>query len=44
MKICFFGDAAAHHLRRWAKYFANEGHEVCVVTFNPNILDGYGNV
>jgi len=44
MKICFFGDAAAHHLRRWAKYFINKGHEVHVVTFNANILDNYGEV
>ena len=44
MKICFFGDAAAHHLRRWAKYFTNKGHEVHVVTFNANILDNYGGV
>lgn len=44
MKICFFGDAAAHHLRRWAKYFTNKGHEIHVVTFNANILDNYGEV
>ena len=44
MKICFFGDAAAHHLRRWAKYFTNKGHEVHVITFNSSILDNYGEV
>jgi len=44
MKICFLGDAAAHHLRRWAKYFTNKGHEVHVITFNPNTLDNYGAV
>lgn len=41
MKICFFGDAAAHHLRRWARYFTDKGHEVHVITFNPNILNDY---
>lgn len=41
MKICFFGDAAALHLWRWSRYFVNKGYEVHVITFNPNILDGY---
>ncbi len=41
MKICFFGDAIQFHLRRWAKYFADKGHEVSVITFNPQILEGY---
>lgn len=41
MKIVFLGDAAAHHLRRWSKYFADQGHEVHIITFNPDFLDGY---
>jgi len=41
MKIVFLGDAAAHHLRRWSKYFADQGHEVHIITFNPDYLDGY---
>lgn len=41
MKIIYLGDAAAHHLRRWAKYFAGQGHEVHIITFNPDFLDGY---
>jgi len=41
MKILYLGDAAAHHLRRWAKYFADQGHEVHIITFNPDFLDGY---
>ena len=41
MKICFFGDGVALHLWRWSRYFANKGHEVHVITFDPNILDGY---
>lgn len=44
MKICFLGDAVSHHLRRWAKYFANNGHEVHIITFNPNTLDNYGQI
>ena len=41
MNICFFGDGAAHHLRRWSRYFADKGHEIHIITFNPNILNGY---
>ncbi len=41
MKICFFGDAIQFHLRRWARYFADKGHDVSVITFNPNMLSGY---
>ena len=43
LTICFFGDAAAHHLRRWSRYFCTgeKNHDVHVVTFNPDILEGY---
>jgi L-malate glycosyltransferase len=41
MKIFLFADTAAPHTRRWAKWFARRGHEVHVVSFNPNALDGY---
>lgn len=44
MKICFFGDTAAHHLRRWARYFVDRGYEVHVVTFNPKIIGDYRNI
>lgn len=44
MKICFLGDAIAHHLYRWAKYFATRGHHIDVITFNPLILDHYGDI
>ena len=44
MKICFFGDAATQHIRRWSKFFADKGHEVHVITFNPDILENYGTV
>jgi len=41
MRILFFGDCAAEHLRRWSKYFANMGHDIHVITWNNYILDGY---
>ena len=43
LNICFFGDAAAHHLRRWSRFFCTgeRNHQVHVVTFNANILEGY---
>jgi glycosyltransferase involved in cell wall biosynthesis len=44
MKICFFGDTAAHHLRRWARYFVNREHEVHIITFNPDLLGGYSKI
>ncbi len=44
MKICFFGDTAAHHLLRWAKYYIDKGHEVHVVTFNSRVIGHYDNI
>jgi glycosyltransferase involved in cell wall biosynthesis len=44
MKICFLGDAIAQHLYRWAIYFATRGHHIDVITFNPLILDHYGDI
>jgi glycosyltransferase involved in cell wall biosynthesis len=41
MKIVFFGDALAEHLRRWSKFFADRGHEVHVITWNSPVLEGY---
>lgn len=41
MKICFFSDGAAEHTRRWVKFFAHRGHQVDLITFNPNVLDDY---
>lgn len=44
IKICFFGDTAAYHLWRWAKYFSHKGHDVSVITLNPQIIDDFGKV
>lgn len=42
LKICLFGDIAAPHLRRWAVYFFNRGHQVDIITLNEMEADDYG--
>ena len=32
MKICYIGDAQSIHMQRWAKWFADKGHEVHLIT------------
>lgn len=44
MKICFFSDAIAEHTRRWVKFFAQNGHEVHLISFNEKKLDDYNPV
>ena len=44
MKICFFSDAIAEHTRRWVKFFAQNGHEVHLISFNEKKLDDYNSV
>lgn len=44
ISICLLGDAAAQHLRRWALFFADRGHDVSVITLNRNVLPGYAGV
>jgi glycosyltransferase involved in cell wall biosynthesis len=44
MKLLLLSDAAAPHTRRWANWFAANGHEVHVVTFNEKADSGYENV
>jgi len=41
MRIFILSDTAAPHTRRWARWFAQRGHEVHVVSFNPEGLPGY---
>jgi len=41
MRIFILSDTAAPHTRRWARWFARQGHEVHVVSFNPKGLPGY---
>lgn len=33
MKICYLADAGSIHTQRWIKYFANNGHEVHLISF-----------
>ena len=35
VKICYVGDAGSVHMQRWAKYFADKGHEVCLISPRP---------
>lgn len=41
MRLVILGDALAPHTRRWARWFALEGHQVDVVSFNSAALEGY---
>lgn len=41
MRIFILSDTAAPHTRRWARWFAQRGHEVHVVSFNSKGLPGY---
>ncbi|MCH8246837.1 MAG: glycosyltransferase family 4 protein [Bacteroidetes bacterium] len=41
MKLWLLSDTAAPHTLRWARWFANRGHEVHVVSLNPIALPGY---
>ena len=33
MKICYLADAGSIHTQRWVKYFADNGHEVHLISF-----------
>lgn len=41
MRIFLIADHAAPHTRRWARWFALRGHQVHVLSFNPDGLSGY---
>lgn len=36
MKICFFADAKSIHTERWCNHFHQLGHEIHVISFQPN--------
>lgn len=36
MRIVYVGNAASIHLRRWAGFFADQGHDVHIVTTTPD--------
>jgi glycosyltransferase involved in cell wall biosynthesis len=44
MKLLILSDSAAPHTRRWANWFAANGLEVHVVTFNNQFDSGYAGV
>jgi glycosyltransferase involved in cell wall biosynthesis len=44
LRLLLLSDAAAPHTRRWANWFAQNGVEVHVVTFNQNLDFGFKNV
>ena len=35
MKVCYLADARSVHTQRWIKYFAERGHEIHIITFEP---------
>lgn len=40
MKICYLANAASIHTVRWARHFANRGHEVIVISFQFGKIEG----
>lgn len=39
MKLCLIADATSVHTQRWAQYFAQQGDEVHLITYEPPTLD-----
>jgi glycosyltransferase involved in cell wall biosynthesis len=40
MKICYIGDGCSIHTQRWVSFFAKRGHEVFLLTDNPEDIPG----
>lgn len=40
MKICFLGDAASIHIRRWCEYFRDKGDKVSIISFRDAEIPG----
>ncbi|MDU3349058.1 MAG: glycosyltransferase family 4 protein [Clostridium sp.] len=40
MKICFLGDAASIHIRRWCEFFRDKGDDVSIISFNNAEIPG----
>jgi len=40
MKICYIGNAKSIHIKRWAKWFDERGHEVHLITDKPENIEG----
>lgn len=43
-KLLLLADTAAPHTRRWANWFAKNGWEVHIVSFNQQMFGGYKDV
>jgi len=35
MILCFIADGRSIHTQRWAEYFAQKGHDVHLITYDP---------
>ncbi len=42
MKICLLADAPSIHTQKWARYFAQRGHKVDVISFRPAKIENVG--
>ena len=40
MNICFLGDAASIHIRRWCEFFRDKGDKVSIISFNKAEIPG----
>ena len=40
MKICFLAQSSSAHTKKWCHYFVSRGHEVHVVSFSDEKIDG----
>ncbi len=40
MRICYLGEAASVHVRRWTQWFARRGHEVVLLSLRPAEIPG----
>lgn len=44
MRICYFGDGGSSHTVKWAKYFANKGHDVFLFSYRPFESNNVANI
>lgn len=40
MKICFVGDATSIHVKKWARWFVERGHELHLISDKPDEING----
>ena len=40
MKICYLSGVNSPHTIKWCKYFAEKGHDVHLISFDPGSIDG----